>query len=220
MKKLILLLLLATSLLPILTHADYVRGYTKKNGTYVPGYNRSSADSNPYNNYSYPGNTNPYTGKTATGNSSTYLNNYYSQPINSNSFSNPPASLLQPAPSPAFNYTIPNYSPSPFPEPILNRPNVTLPTPYTSTSKVYGYVMTSPISCDYFVASSDKGYALLEWYGGRIPSRADLVFGNFDSYGFKTLYTGVSKARTRVWVEDYMLSMQESVELYADKCNL
>jgi hypothetical protein len=54
-----------------------VKGYYRKNGTYVQPHVRSSPDGNPYNNYSYPGNTNPYTGKTASGNESTYLNNYY-----------------------------------------------------------------------------------------------------------------------------------------------
>lgn len=59
-------------------HASvYVHGYTKKNGTYVAPYYRSNPDGNPYNNYSFPGNTNPYTGKTATGNPDTYLANYY-----------------------------------------------------------------------------------------------------------------------------------------------
>jgi len=54
-----------------------VKGYYRKDGTYVQPHYRSSPDGNPYNNWSYPGNTNPYTGKVATGNASTYLNNYY-----------------------------------------------------------------------------------------------------------------------------------------------
>jgi antitoxin component YwqK of YwqJK toxin-antitoxin module len=57
----------------------HVKGYTKANGTYVAPYTRSSPDHNPYNNYSYPGNTNPYTGKVATGNPDTYLYNYYNK---------------------------------------------------------------------------------------------------------------------------------------------
>jgi hypothetical protein len=43
----------------------------------VKSHYRSSPDGNPYNNWSYPGNTNPYTGKVAKGNPSTYLKNYY-----------------------------------------------------------------------------------------------------------------------------------------------
>jgi len=56
----------------------YVHGYTRQDGTYVQGYWRSSPDHNPYNNYSYPGNTNPYTGQTATGDPDKYLQRYYS----------------------------------------------------------------------------------------------------------------------------------------------
>jgi len=57
--------------------AVHVKGYRKKNGTYVQPHYRSNPDGNPYNNWSYPGNTNPYTGKVAPGNPDTYLNNYY-----------------------------------------------------------------------------------------------------------------------------------------------
>jgi hypothetical protein len=41
----------------------WVNGYTRKDGTYVPGHHRSAPDSNPWNNYSTRGNINPYTGK-------------------------------------------------------------------------------------------------------------------------------------------------------------
>lgn len=48
-----------------------VRGYTRKDGTYVNGYTRSDSDSSYNNNYSTRGNTNPYTGESGT-NSRTY----------------------------------------------------------------------------------------------------------------------------------------------------
>ncbi len=54
-----------------------VRGYTRKDGTYVAPHTRSSPDGNPYNNYSFPGNYNPNTGRITTGNPSTYLERYY-----------------------------------------------------------------------------------------------------------------------------------------------
>lgn len=44
-----------------------VDGYTRRDGTYVPPHYRSAPDGTPYNNYSAPGNTNPYTGRTAPG---------------------------------------------------------------------------------------------------------------------------------------------------------
>ena len=81
---LVLLVLLITS--PSFAQVK-VKGYYRKNGTYVKPHYRSNPDGNPYNNWSYPGNTNPYTGKTATGNSSTYLNNYYNRSSNNSSSS-------------------------------------------------------------------------------------------------------------------------------------
>jgi len=78
MKRLLLsILLILAAVFPTGAFAGYVNGYYKSNGTYVNGYYRSEADGNPYNNYSFPGNTNPYTGKTAGGNPDTYLRNYY-----------------------------------------------------------------------------------------------------------------------------------------------
>jgi hypothetical protein len=62
-----------------------VNGYYKKNGTYVQPYYRSDADSTPYNNWSYPGNVNPYTGKLATGDPDTYLKRYKTNYIGSGS---------------------------------------------------------------------------------------------------------------------------------------
>ena len=58
-------------------NADYVRGYVKKDGTYVAPHQRTSPDHNPYNNYSFPGNYNPNTGRTSPGNADTYLDRYY-----------------------------------------------------------------------------------------------------------------------------------------------
>src|SRR5690606_33588714 len=49
----------------------------RKDGTYVKSHYRSSPDGNPYNNYSYPGNYNPYTGVTAKGSEEAYSRNYY-----------------------------------------------------------------------------------------------------------------------------------------------
>lgn len=45
---------------------EYVKGYTRSNGTYVNGYTRSSPDSSYNNNYEVKGNTNPYSGNEGT----------------------------------------------------------------------------------------------------------------------------------------------------------
>lgn len=43
-----------------------VRGYTKKDGTYVQGHHRTAPDGRKGNNWSTRGNVNPYTGKPGT----------------------------------------------------------------------------------------------------------------------------------------------------------
>ena len=56
-------LLLATSALA----GVRVRGYVRKDGTYVQPHYRTAPDSTPRNNYSYPGNFNPNTGRITPG---------------------------------------------------------------------------------------------------------------------------------------------------------
>jgi hypothetical protein len=51
----------------------WVSPYARRDGTQVQGHWRSNPDGNPYNNWSYPGNVNPYTGKQATGDPNRYL---------------------------------------------------------------------------------------------------------------------------------------------------
>ena len=71
---------------------EYIPGYYRNDGTYVAPHYRSSPDSNPYNNFGYPGNTNPYTGKVAPGNPDNYIqryNNPYSNPSNTSPNQNP-----------------------------------------------------------------------------------------------------------------------------------
>ncbi|MFA6051540.1 MAG: hypothetical protein WC762_03015 [Methylobacter sp.] len=62
MKKTIIILALAAS---STAAADvYVNGYNRQDGTYVQPHHRSDPDGSTYNNYSSPGNKNPYTGST------------------------------------------------------------------------------------------------------------------------------------------------------------
>jgi hypothetical protein len=89
MKKL-LLAVLAVALMATLAFAGQVRGYTRSNGTYVNSYQRSSPNSTVQDNYSYKGNSNPYTGAVGT-------NRYTSSP--SSQYYNP-AALKTPSFSP------------------------------------------------------------------------------------------------------------------------
>lgn len=82
-RVLILGIVLVSSLLALtadgLLSQVRVRGYYRKDGTYVRPHLRTRPDGNPYNNYSFPGNYNPNTGQITPGNPETYLRNYYNR---------------------------------------------------------------------------------------------------------------------------------------------
>jgi len=54
-----------------------VRGYTRRDGTYVQPHQRTIPNRKPYDNYRFPGNYNPNTGRFTGGNEGTYLQRYY-----------------------------------------------------------------------------------------------------------------------------------------------
>jgi hypothetical protein len=71
MKKLLFALIaFSLAFAPCLIAADAsakgVKGYTKKNGTYVAPHQRTAPNKTKADNYSTKGNTNPYTGKKGT----------------------------------------------------------------------------------------------------------------------------------------------------------
>ena len=72
-KKVLTLAILLVSLASVAVADEYVRGYFRKDGTYVQPHWRSSPDSNPHNNYSYPGNVNQHAGERAAGNPDTVI---------------------------------------------------------------------------------------------------------------------------------------------------
>lgn len=72
MKKLLIALTLLLISSPAMAQ-QYTNGYYRNDGTYVNGYYRSRPDNTVQNNYSYQGNTNPYTGQQGS-------NRYYSNP--------------------------------------------------------------------------------------------------------------------------------------------
>ncbi|WP_420150234.1 peptidoglycan-binding domain-containing protein [Spirosoma sp.] len=111
MKKISLLLLLLLSVIELIAQV-HVRGYYRSNGTYVQPHYRSNPDGNPYNNWSYPGNTNPYTGKVATGDPDTYLRNYYNRNSTNRNNSSTYESPTYSSPSGSSTYSSPNTSSS------------------------------------------------------------------------------------------------------------
>lgn len=74
-----ILVLLLAGVLTSEVLAGSVRGYFRRDGTYVQPHQRSNPDGNPYNNYNFPGNYNPNTGRTTPGDPDRYLERYEQQ---------------------------------------------------------------------------------------------------------------------------------------------
>jgi hypothetical protein len=66
--------------------AASVQGYSRRDGTYVQPHFRTNPDGNPINNYGFPGNYNPNTGRITPGDPERYLERYYGVPRGSGSF--------------------------------------------------------------------------------------------------------------------------------------
>lgn len=69
-------LIVLTQLLSVASADVRVRGYHRSDGTYVRPHYRSSPDSSRSNNFSYPGNRNPYTGVIGSGGVEAYIRSY------------------------------------------------------------------------------------------------------------------------------------------------
>lgn len=110
MKKILIFMVAFLMFVPFLQAEAVVsvKGYYRKDGTYVAPHYRSDPDGIKSNNWSYPGNTNPYTGKTAGGSVSSYLNNYSSGSNYSSSLYSP---TYLPTYTPSYYYT-PSYTTS------------------------------------------------------------------------------------------------------------
>lgn len=82
-----------------------------------------------------------------------------------------------------------------------------------------GAIVYKKSGCDYFIVETNRGFALLEWYGGHDPDTGDTLVGDYESYGFKDIFDTTSDSELRVWVEDYLPSKDSVVEKYNDKCS-
>lgn len=66
MKSLAGALLLLVTFVSVSWADDYVRGYYRRDGSYIQPHYRSSPNSTPTDNYGFRGNMNPYTGERGT----------------------------------------------------------------------------------------------------------------------------------------------------------
>ncbi len=74
-------------------------------------------------------------------------------------------------------------------------------------------------SCDYYAVETNRGYALLEWFGGNDPSEGDVMVGDYETYGMKEIYNVTADTEAKVWVEDFWLSKDSLIEKIREHCN-
>jgi len=89
--------------------------------------------------------------------------------------------------------------------------------PFTYAAK--GNIVYTKDDCDYFIVETPLGFTLLEWFGGTLPSKGDVIVGDFESYGLKDIYNLTSDDEMSVYIEDYWLSKEDAIENYFDQCN-
>jgi hypothetical protein len=87
-----------------------------------------------------------------------------------------------------------------------------------SAQSAVGEVETRKPGCSYFTIETAKGYALLEWYGGSVPSVGDTLSGELEKYGFQDVVNVTAKTTLKVWVHDYWLSSVNAAERHGAKC--
>jgi len=92
----------------------HVRGYTKKDGTYVAPHERSAPNHTMLDNYSTKGNVNPYTGKPGTRDPEPYSTNQSPQATVQALQTIQSPTRAQPLPQPANLYALPQSSESLF----------------------------------------------------------------------------------------------------------
>lgn len=80
-------------------------------------------------------------------------------------------------------------------------------------------VVYTQSGCDYFIASGQRGFYVLEWYGGHDPDQGDVVAGNIGSYGMKDVAYPQQGVEGRVWVEDYGLTQDSAMDTWNDQCH-
>jgi hypothetical protein len=86
------------------------------------------------------------------------------------------------------------------------------------TNAAQGIVVFYKSGCDYYIVETNMGYSLLEWYGGNDPSEGDVLVGDYESYGMKTIYNVTANSGTKVWVEDFWLSKGNVIKKYFQNC--
>jgi len=89
----------------------------------------------------------------------------------------------------------------------------------TTLGRGIAVVVYKPSSCDYFILENSSGYIVAEWMGSNDPDLGDKLTGDFNSFGSRDFYNQSKDSECHLWIDDYMLSRESSLEKIQEKCN-
>lgn len=79
--------------------------------------------------------------------------------------------------------------------------------------KERAYVVSSDISCSYFVVETMRGYAVIRMWGGTPPFQGSVLYGDFSYFGVGTFYNRsegyLFSADVRDWGLTYFAAMDD-----------
>lgn len=88
-----------------------------------------------------------------------------------------------------------------------------------NSSQITSIVVYSQRGCTYYVLESSNGYTIAEWREGRILDMGDKVEGNVNSNGTRDFFELYRRSKTKLWIEDFMLSKEVALDKVYKKCN-
>jgi hypothetical protein len=79
--------------------------------------------------------------------------------------------------------------------------------------KERGIAMASNFQCDFFVAETARGYAVMRTWGGFPPLRGALLYGDYNRFGVQTFYNRTEgylmNADIRDFTPSYFMAMDQ-----------
>ena len=94
----------------------------------------------------------------------------------------------------------------------------------TSLEDKYGSIKAAVYKrvsgCDYMILEERGDYYVVEWMGGYDPDEGDRIQGDLRHYGTKTCYVLNRERESRLYVDDYEVSLSDALHSLKDKCNI
>jgi hypothetical protein len=84
--------------------------------------------------------------------------------------------------------------------------------------KEKGYVVYTDFSCDYYIVETQSGYSVIRSFGSPVPFSGDVLYGNFNRWGYIDFYNRSNRQIIRGQVKEYWLSWFAARDMVAYYC--